>query len=134
MGSGCGGQFRRNSWQRALKSPCLRIVVWLSQLASNAFKISQLLDWGEWYCQQKEIFSTNCKFLTESKDIEDIRNLSLHLDFCFENHSDITLSLNPITPEKKVHQVVAILTTSITSPPPSPAANERLRHWKASAR
>ena len=35
---------------------------------------------GEWYCQQKEIFNTNCKFLTESKDIEDIRNLSLHLD------------------------------------------------------
>ena len=82
----------------------------------------------------KRKFSTNSKFLTESKDIEDIRNLSLHLDFCFENHSDITLSLNPITPEKKVHQVVAILTTSITSPPPSPAANERLRHWKASAR
>ena len=82
----------------------------------------------------KRKFSTNSKFLTESKDIEDIRNLSLHLDFCFENHSDITLSLNPITPEKKVHQVVAILTTSITSPPPSPAANKRLRHWEASAR
>ena len=134
MGSGCGGQFRRNSWQRALKSPCLRVVVWLSQLASNAFKISQLLDGGNGIVNKKKFAAQILNFSPRAKTLK-TSGTCLSITICFlENHSDITLSLNPITPEKKVHQVVAILTTSITSPPPSPAANERLRHWKASAR